>query len=119
MSTGIGRHKFSTNNRSVWSPDHAICPYCSYEHCKADHVDVGIGLVQCGPYHCPVCEASEMSSLDTRVLTEREKETGWFEPGSPVSEVANTVNGKLVDHQEAKQYYNIGLLDTKPTISNR
>ena len=113
MSTGIGKHKFSTSNGSVWSPDEAICPYCNYEHCEADHCDVGIGLVQCGPYHCPACEASEISCLDTRNLTEREKETGWFEPGSPESDVANTVAGHLVNHREAKEYYYIGLLDKK------
>lgn len=113
MSTGIGKHEFSTNHGNIYSPDSAICPYCGFEQCEADHVDVGIGMVQCGPYYCPVCEASEISSLDKRELTEREKETGWFEPGSPVSDAANTVNGSLVDHKEAKQYYDIGMLDEK------
>lgn len=113
MSTGIGKHEFSTNHKSIWNPDQAICPYCKYEHCEADHVDVGIGLVQCGPYHCPVCEASEVSSLDTRELSDRERQTGWFEPGSRVSDVANTVNGKLVNHRQAKEMYDIGLLDAK------
>lgn len=113
MSTGIGKHKFSTSNGSIWNPDEAICPYCSYEHCVADHCDVGVGMVQCGPYHCPVCEASEISNLDTRELTEREKKTGWFQPGSAVSDAANTVNGRLVDHLEAKEFYDIGLLDKK------
>lgn len=117
MSTGIGNHKFSTDNKSIWEPDLAICPYCQYEHCEADFCDVGVGLIQCGPYYCPVCKASEISSLDTRILSEKEKETGWFEPGKPVSDVANTVNGKLVNHKEAKEYYNIGLLDVKQNRS--
>lgn len=116
MSTGIGNHEFSTNYKNIYKPDLAICPYCGYESCEADHCDVGIGMVQCGPYYCPQCQASEISSLDRRELTEREKETGWFKPGSPVSDVANTVNGRLVDHKEAKQYYDIGLLDEKNVI---
>lgn len=113
MSTGIGRHKFSTNHKSIWKPDLAICPYCGFDECEADHVDVGVGLVQCGPYYCPKCHASEASSRDTRQLTDRESETGWYEPGTPVSETANTVNGVLVDHKEAKAMYDIGLLDMK------
>lgn len=113
MSTGIGKHQYSTNHRDVYHPDLAICPYCGFDSCEADHCDVGIGMVQCGPYYCPQCEASEISSLDKRELTAREKETGWFQPGSPVSDVANTVNGQLVNHKEAKQAYDIGLLDVK------
>lgn len=113
MSTGIGKHQYSTNHQNVWQPDEAICPYCQYEHCEADHVDIGVGLVQCGPYYCPECKASEISSLDKRELTEREKETGWFEPGAPVSSAANTVNGELVNHITAKEMYDIGLLDPK------
>lgn len=111
MSTGIGRHEFSTNHKSIWKPDQAICPYCGYEHCFADFVDVGVGLVQCGPYYCESCKASEISYLDKRELTDRENETGWFEPGSKVSDAANTVGGELVDHKYAKKMYNLGLLD--------
>lgn len=113
MSTGIGNHEFSTNYKNIYKPDLAICPYCGYEFCEADHCDVGIGMVQCGPYYCPQCRASEISSLDKRELTDREKETGWFQPDSPVSDAANTVNGQLVNHKEAKQAYDIGLLDVK------
>ncbi len=113
MSTGIGKHEFSTNHRDIYHPDLAICPYCGFDSCEADHCDVGIGMIQCGPYYCPQCRASEISSLDNRKLTPREEETGWFQPGSPVSDVANTVNGRLVNHREAKQAYDIGLLDVK------
>lgn len=35
------------------------CPYCS-ESMEADWVDVGVGMVQCGPYHCQACGASEI-----------------------------------------------------------
>ncbi|EFU6040832.1 hypothetical protein HT424_003261 [Escherichia coli] len=97
----------------MYRPDLAICPYCGFAECEADHCDVGIGMVQCGPYYCPQCRASEISSLDKRELTEREKETGWFKPDSPVSDAANTVGGVLVNHKEAKEMYDIGLLDEK------
>lgn len=35
------------------------CPYCDTEM-EADFVDVGVGYVQCGPYHCYSCGASEI-----------------------------------------------------------
>lgn len=111
MSSGIGKHEFSYDPGSVHYEPIAICPYCGNRDCHADYVSVGVGLVQCGPYHCEECGASEISYLDTRELTTREKETGWYEPGTPVSENANTVGGELVDHETAKVLYRSGLLD--------
>lgn len=35
------------------------CPYCGTE-CEADWVDVGVGVIQCGPYYCENCGASEI-----------------------------------------------------------
>lgn len=35
------------------------CPYCK-EQTEADWVDVGIGMIQCGPFHCTSCGASEI-----------------------------------------------------------
>lgn len=35
------------------------CPYCKHDM-NADWVDVGVGSVQCGPYHCANCGASEI-----------------------------------------------------------
>lgn len=35
------------------------CPYCKSDM-EADWVDVGVGMVQCGPYHCFDCGASEI-----------------------------------------------------------
>lgn len=35
------------------------CPYCKSEM-EADWVDVGVGMQQCGPYHCYECHASEI-----------------------------------------------------------
>lgn len=116
MSTGIGKHKFVGGDdyaRSAYSTPKAICPYCSCGDCEADYVDVGVGMIQCGPYFCPECQASEASYLDDRELNDREEETGWYEPYSPVSENANTVGGKLVDHKTAKTLYVAGVLDAK------
>lgn len=39
------------------------CPYCNNE-CEADWVDNGVGMVQCGPYYCRNCGASEIGSCD-------------------------------------------------------
>jgi hypothetical protein len=111
MSTGIGKHKYSEPFKGAYSEPKAICPYCSFAFCEADYVDVGIGVVQCGPYYCPNCKASEISSRDKRKLTEKEEETGWYEPFTKVSETANTIKGVLVDHKTAKIAYENGLLD--------
>ncbi|MCA1066369.1 hypothetical protein LCL98_23545 [Rossellomorea aquimaris] len=35
------------------------CPYCQNQT-DADWVDNGVGMVQCGPYHCHDCGASEI-----------------------------------------------------------
>lgn len=35
------------------------CPYCGNKT-EADSVDVGVGHIQCGPYHCESCGASEI-----------------------------------------------------------
>ena len=111
MSTGIGNHEWvEGTGESAYDPPKAHCPYCN-SVCEADFVDVGLGLVQCGPYYCGNCGASEASSRDSRARTPKEEETGWYLPGTPVSETANTVNGELVDHHTAKEYYDLGFLD--------
>lgn len=107
------------------------CPYCGSE-CEADWVDVGVGMVQCGPYHCYECHASEMGPernewYDVNFETgkviwkeghpynENEMKTGWYDPNkeAKISPYANTVGGQLVDHVTAKEMYDIGLLDEK------
>ncbi|EOV9525610.1 hypothetical protein JC777_00215 (plasmid) [Bacillus cytotoxicus] len=113
------------------------CPYCK-SYMEADWVDVGVGMVQCGPYHCYECGASEIGPelsdwyykdregetiyLDgwypvlklNHPFSEMELETGYYDPSkNKVSPYANTVNGVLVDHVTAKAAYNLGLLDKK------
>ena len=47
-------------------------------------------------------------------FSETELETGYYDPTKKkVSSYANTVNGELVNHEKAKEMYNIGLLDEK------
>lgn len=99
------------------------CPYCETE-CEADWVDVGVGFVQCGPFYCIECEASQIGPNDPifdpdknyhnpegRELTDREKETWWYEPNTPVTSIANTFLSHLVDHKTAKKLYELGILD--------
>ena len=106
------------------------CPYCKSEM-EADWVDVGVGVVQCGPYHCQACGASEIGPemkfeelvdkngnyggrgglLNPEKFTEEEIDTGYYK--GKISPYANTVNGEIVDHVTAKEMYNIGMLDEK------
>ncbi|QWU14240.1 hypothetical protein SAMN04487895_101530 [Paenibacillus sophorae] len=109
------------------------CPYCAAP-CHADFVDVGVGMVQCGPYHCTKCGASEIGPelqyedkkdengfyagpgeiKNREMFSDIEIETNWYEPKSgKISPYANTINGVLVDHKTAKAAYDVGLLDEK------
>lgn len=83
------------------------CPYC-LALCEADWVDVEVGWVQCGPFHCTKCKASEIGTYDTqRLLTQKEKDTGWYGPGQPYGDSANTIDGELVGYKEAEFIYRI------------
>lgn len=80
------------------------CPYCRHR-CSADFVDIGVGMQQCGPYHCG-CGASEIGAFDAeRDLSAREKETGWYEPGHPPSDKANVIEGRVVSSEEMRAAY--------------
>ena len=81
------------------------CPYCN-AFCDADFVDIGVGMQQCGPYHCLLCEASQIGPFDEdRELTEEEKKTGWYLPESLPGSSANVVGGKIVSHRVMKETY--------------
>lgn len=81
------------------------CPYCKAD-CRADFVDIGVGMQQCGPYHCEACGASEIGSCDEeRVLSADEKRTGWYAPGAQPGSSANVIGGKIVSHAEARDAY--------------
>ena len=115
----------SSNYYSYDTPEK--CPYCG-DDCHADFVDIGIGMEQCGPYHCDSCGASEIGPelrswyVDERTpilrdghpFSEIELENGWYDPNKKkVSPYANTINGVLVDHKTAKVAYDLGILDEK------
>ena len=113
--SGIGKHRYSTDHRDIYRPDSAICPYCGDPGCEADWVDVGVGLCQCGPYHCESCGATEIGLFDKPMpLDNKEQETGWYRPGREYGGCAPTVGGELVPHDVATVAYRAGILDKKP-----
>lgn len=81
------------------------CPYCNHPT-EADFVDIGVGMTQCGPYHCTRCYASEIGPFDKpRELTEREKQTCWYAPESEPGSSANVINGVVVSANVMDQVY--------------
>lgn len=90
------------------------CPFCKFEQCEADWVHNGVALVQCGPFHCDKCGATEMGPevRDESRLTEEERSAGWYKADNASMTCAPTVGGVLVgNHQVAKVLYEVGLLD--------
>lgn len=96
---------------SVWDEPEEPCPYCG-AMCEADFVNIGVGMQQCGPYHCEECGASEIGPEGSEGRSAEEKKTGWYK-GGMISPHANTVGGVIVDHETAKRLYELGLLDEK------
>ena len=83
----------------------AACPYCG-TFCRADHVDNGVGMQQCGPFHCENCRASEIGPYDEpRPLSAEEKRTGWYAPASDPGSSANVIGGRIASHVHAKAAY--------------
>lgn len=81
------------------------CPYCE-AWCECDLVDVGVGMVQCGPFHCDQCGASQIGPYDQeRELTAAEKQTGWYSPNSEPGSSANVIGGKHVSHKQMLAAY--------------
>jgi hypothetical protein len=78
-------------------------------------VDVGVGFIQCGPYYCVNCGASEMGPEGVPAdASPKEKQAHWYKAGR-TSPHANTFMGDLVDHRTALALYRRGLLDEKPS----
>lgn len=54
------------------------CPYCGSSNVEADFVDIGVGMMQCGPYCCFDCHAYQLSPEERqRDVTEEEYHVGW------------------------------------------
>lgn len=92
---------------SAYDTPQADCPYCG-QKIDADWVNVGVGMVQCGPYHCFNCHASEIGPEFEQVraagkLDEDELRTGFYK--GRVSPHANQVNGVPVDYRTADALY--------------
>lgn len=98
---------------SAYDTHTETCPYCKTEGCEADWCDVGVGVVQCGPFICGNCGATSIGAHDKNSITEEENRTGWYRPGKIGSSV-NTFRGKPVDHKTALELYRAGILDEKP-----
>lgn len=110
-------------------PGTSPCPYCGLAM-ECDEVDVGVGMVQCGPYLCDFCGASEMGpekvypnqprpftekdQIWWDSTTEEERATGFYRNGRH-SPYANTILGKPVSYIVAKAAYRMGILDEKPS----
>lgn len=94
---------------SAWDTPKSTCPYCGNKECEADWCNVEVGMVQCGPYVCRDCGASEIGPFDENTLTETEKEKHWFEPGH-FGTTANTYEGVHIDHKTTLDLYRVGLL---------
>lgn len=96
------------------------CPFCKFEQCEADWVHNGVALVQCGPFHCDKCGATEMGpeARDESKLTEEERNVGWYKTNNASMTCAPTVGGVLVgDHRVAKVLYDAGLLDPPKNVA--
>lgn len=92
--------------RGIYETPSQPCPYCGAE-CEADWCDVGVGMVQVGPYVCMGCMASEASAYgDRESRSDFDPSTGWYRPGAPLGALANQdENGKPITWQEADTRY--------------
>lgn len=105
---------------SAYSTPTEKCPYCGTE-CEADWVDVGIGMVQCGPYYCSECGASSVGLYDPPRDDPEAKRTGWYTPGTTCSPLANAIGCVPIDHDVARRVYEMDrmmgtqILDKKPS----
>lgn len=91
--------------RSAYETPPVPCPYCRAT-CEADFCDVGVGMVQCGPYHCESCDASEIGAYDERrELSSQERDTGWYAPHSEPGSSTNVIGGEIVSADTMKAEY--------------
>ena len=92
--------------RATYETPPTDCPFCGAV-CEADWVDVGVGMVQAGPYHCTECHSSEVGPYDkTDGRTDIDDRYGWYKPESPAGSSANTNEaGEIITWKEADTNY--------------
>lgn len=73
--------------RGAYETPSEPCPYCG-EQCEADWCDVGVGMIQSGPYHCTSCLAVERGPFDED-REDYDENTGWYKPGGAPGQSAN------------------------------
>jgi hypothetical protein len=98
---------------------HRTCPYCGDPNAEADWVDVGVGFEQCTPFFCWNCEACQIGPYDKTYetqMTDEERKTGWYMPSRAYLTSAPMCNGLPVDHETAKELYQLDLLDKKDNL---
>ena len=90
---------------SAYETPSTLCPYCS-KQCEADWCDVGVGMVQSGPYHCEACHACQAGPHCETSRDDYDTETGWFKPDSPAGSSANVgLDGRPIGYKEADALY--------------
>lgn len=87
------------------SNDTKECPYC-HKQMEADWVDVGVGFVQCGPYHCYSCGASVIGpEIDDWYYKDREGNTIYTQSKRKYWECSKKKYHSKVDYSKAVLRY--------------
>ena len=97
---------------SAYDTPTETCPYCGDEM-DTDWVDNGIGMVQCGPYHCQKCHASEIGpQLLDWYYKNREGSSELIE--KKLTEAAQIFTPERGGERRAIYFQNPGLTYRKP-----
>jgi hypothetical protein len=95
--------------------DTTVCPYCGEGGCSAEWVDVGVGMVQAGPFHCEACGAFELGPYDDMTPSDEERRVGWYSPTrTELPCTVSTLDGRFLDSQTALSMYRQGLVEQVP-----
>lgn len=55
------------------------CPFCGSSHVEYDEVDIGVGMIQCGPAGCAECNSFQFRpGEDTSFATPEEVTVQWW-----------------------------------------
>ena len=62
------------------STRYRTCPFCGYDKCDAEFIDIGVGEQQTCPYGCNNCLSFQLSPYredENEVLDADERRCGW------------------------------------------